>query len=217
MGQNENLHSMHEEKTLKAKVLVFTPVNPTRPFYERLQKLHDLNVSQNDPRLFKYVKKVCCLPAAQQASAQLRGVNVCREYNNVYNRYKKDFDYICKWDDDIILPPNILNACINLLEDDIELGGVGLFQEEYGAPNILMTDALKDGWYGAFSRFYMYDMNLWGEIPIDEKRGDPDNAFQIKIEAKKEVLDVRSIHLDHRAFTDKQYKVFLDLASFIVY
>ena len=199
----------------KPRILVFTPVNPTRPFYERLQKLHDKNVAQNNVH-YKYVKRQCLLPHREQQSAQLRGVNVCRVFNEVYKKYK-NYEFICKWDDDIILPQNILRACLTIFDQDPKIVGVGLFQEEYGAPNILMTDQLKDGWYGAFSRFYMYRNREWGIIPIDVKRGDPDNAFQISsVGGKKEVLDVPSIHLHHRVFTDKQYKVLLDIATFML-
>lgn len=201
----------------KRPFLIFTPVNPTRPFYERLRQLHRANVAQNIPKFYNYIEKEVVLPAHQQKSPQLRGVNVCRNFNMIYRKYAKDCQYICKWDDDILLPPGIINACRQVFEDDKDIVGVGLFQEEYGAPQILMTDTVKDGWYGAFSRFYCYRVNSWGLIPIDEKRGDPDNAFQKNIVGKKFVLDVPNVHLDHRYCTEKQYKVFLDITNFFAF
>ena len=198
---------------MRARILVFTPVNPTRPFYERLNRVHDRNVAQNSCR-YKYVKRQCLLSYKEQQSAQLRGVNVCRVFNEIYNKYR-DYEFLCKWDDDIVLPPNTLNACLQIFDDDPEVIGVGLFQEEYGAPNILMCDQLADGFYGAFSRFYMYRTRVWGNITIDVLRGDPDNAFQIALPGKKVILELPSLHLHHRVFSDKQYKVFIDLADYI--
>ena len=198
----------------KRAFLVFTPVNPTRPFYERLRTLHQRNVAQNAAKLYRYIEREVVSVGKLQNSGVFRGQNVCREFNEVYEKYGKDHKFICKWDDDIILPPNILNACRVVFDDDPEVVGVGLFQEEYGAPNILMTEPVKDGWYGAFSRFYCYRINKWGRIPIRDQSGDPDNAFQKEIKGKKHVIDVPNIHLDHRCFTDRQYKVLLDTATF---
>ena len=195
--------------------LVFTPVNPTRPHHERLNILHRYNVHQNHGAAFDYVEKQVRLPATQQAIPVLRGRHVIEVFNEVYKKNKGKYRYICKWDDDVILPRNILNMCRKTFDDDPETKGVGLFQETYGAPNILMANPMSEGWYGAFSRFYCYDMKVWGEIPL-EYHGDPDNAFQVGLNVKKQVLDVPSIHLDHRCMTEKQYKVALDIASFIV-
>lgn len=204
-------------KSSSKAFFVFTPINPTRPFYERLNILHKRNVDQNFRSSYNYYEKEVVLPPSQQCKPQLRGVNVCREFNEAVRKHAKTAKYICKWDDDIILPPNILNSCRSILEDDPDIIGCGLFQEDYGAPNILMTNKLEDGFYGAFSRFYVYRADVWGQIPINEMRGDPDNAFQIGLQGKKHILNISSIHLNHRCFTDQQYKVLLDMATFFTF
>jgi len=196
---------------------VFTPVNPTRPYYERLNILHKRNVDQNFRNLYHYYQKEVVLPPSQQCKPQLRGVNVCREFNEAIRKHAKGCQYICKWDDDIILPPNVLNSVRQIFDDDPDVIGVGLFQEDYGAPNILMANQLSDGFYGAFSRFYCYRAGCWKQIPINEKRGDPDNAYQIGLNGKKHILELPSIHLNHRVFTDNQYKVLLDMANFFCF
>ena len=95
-----------------------------------------------------------------------------------------------------------------------------MFQEGYGAPNILKIAPVKDGWYGAFSRFYIYRMSAWGVVPVTlgGGRGDPDNDYQKKLKGKKVILDVPSVHLDHRACKGNNplYKVLLDLAEYMV-
>lgn len=213
---------------IKKEILVFTPVNPLRPHVDRLRKIHRYNVlSQNDQSLFTYIEEECVLPSALQKQGIYRGQNVIREFNNVYQANKHDYDYICKWDDDIILPSNILE----FTRDKIVSGhavGCGLFQEDYGAPTILMVNKRKEGFYGAFSRFYMYRMDKWGKVPCEMggPRGDPDNAYQVRIQGKKLILECWSLHLDHRAiplnkdqpYQDRYslYRVMLDWIGFVL-
>ena len=207
---------------MKKLVCVYTPMNPMRPHYGRLKKLHERNVAQNDRELFDYYSEEVMLPLREQKSPILRGRNVIRAFNDFYERVKDDYQFICKWDDDMIMPPDIIKTCYKILKHseykmkEIKIIGCGLFQEDYGAPNILMHPT--DGWYGAFSRFYMYRMDVWGVIPIDFRSGDPDNDYQRTLKGNKHILDVPSIHLDHRAFPGRkdEYRVVMDVASFFI-
>ena len=167
-----------------------------------------------------YVEKECLLPSNMQKEGLYRGQNVIRGFNEAYRRHKNKYKYICKWDDDIVLPAGILQRCLQIFAGNKECVGVGLFQEAYGAPNILKINPVKDGWTGAFSRFYIYKMDSWGTVPVvvGGSSGDPDNAFQQKLEGKKVILEVPSIHLDHRACKGNKdlYKVILDLAEYML-
>ena len=206
---------------MKKLVAVYTPMNPMRPHYGRLKKLHERNVAQNDSSLFNYFSEEVMLPLREQKNPVLRGRNVIRHFNLFYERVKADYAYICKWDDDMVMPPDIIKECYKILKHseytmDETFIGVGLYQEDYGAPNILMKP--EDGWYGAFSRFYMYRMDVWGCIPVDFRSGDPDNDYQRTLKGNKRILDIPTIHLDHRAFPENKemYRVVVDVASFFV-
>ena len=176
-------------------------------------------LEQNDGSLFDYMEKECLLPSNMQKEGLYRGQNVIRNFNSVFAKFKDKYKYICKWDDDIVMPAGILQRCLQIFRDE-RCVGVGLFQEAYGAPNILKINPVKDGWTGAFSRFYIYKMDSWKTIPvvIGGSSGDPDNAFQQKLEGKKVILDVPSIHLDHRACKGNNdlYKIVLDMAQFFL-
>lgn len=216
---------------MKKPILIFTPHNPLRPFAERLIKLHRKNVEMNDSDLYDYIERECVLPTAMQKEGLYRGQNVIVNFNEVYHKNKGEYEFICKWDDDIILPPNILEHCYYLFRIPCTQNnwrpqstiGVGLFEEDYGAPNILMVNQ-RDSFYGAFSRFYIYRMEIWREIPVNigSPRGDPDNAFQINLQGKKCILNTWSIHLDHRAINPHPtygyawYKTQLEIAEVIV-
>ena len=202
------------------KILVFTPVNPLRPFAEKLNKLHRINVlGQNDTTLFDYIEKECLLPSNMQKEGLYRGQNIIRNFNESYIRFRNEYEFICKWDDDIILPAAILQRCLHIFRDTKNVG-VGLFQEAYGAPNILKIAPVKDGWYGAFSRFYIYRMEAWSNIPVvlGSSSGDPDNPFQRGIKGIKHILDCHNVHLDHRACGNNigLYKIILDLAEYML-
>jgi hypothetical protein len=200
-------------------VLVFTPVNPLRPSVERLLDIHRYNVlDQNDNSLFHYVERECLLPSQMQSQGLYRGQNVVGEFNKVYSEHKHlNYRYICKWDDDVLLPPDIIYKTMNTIADN-HLIGTGLFQEDYGAPNIVMVHPRETSFYGAFMRFYMYRMAKWGEVPVNlgSSSGDPDNAYQIRLKGKKEPLKTWSVHLDHRACkgNDDLYRLLLDWVSF---
>jgi len=219
--------------------MIYTPVNPTRPFVGRLRRLHRFNVEQNDQKLFDYMEEEVVLHPNLQKEGLWRGQNVIQHFNDFYDQVKHDYEFIGKWDDDIVLMPGIIGRVLKLFEDE-SLIGVGLFQEDYGAPNILMTDPLHpnsddkpSGWYGAFSRFYVYRMKVWGRIPVEapwlhgpqpetvrgEHSGDPDNEFQIRLKGKKHILNEAYIHIDHRALGEKAhetYGLWVDLAYFLL-
>ena len=215
---------------MKKLVAVYSPMNPARPSYGRLKRLHEANVEQNDPSLFDYFSEEVLLHPNYHKHGLWRGQNVVHHFNQFYERVKHDYLYICKWDDDIILPPSIIDKCIWKLENSGYLG-IGLFQEDYGKPNVLLENSLETGWYGAFSRFYMYRMDAWSKIPVEtpwltgespniegHHSGDPDNSFQISLKGNKHILDVPSIHLDHRAFPNRnnEYRVMMDVAGFFI-
>ena len=201
-------------------ILVFTPINPLRPFSEKLGCLHRHNVlGQNDTTLFDYVEQECLLPSNMQKEGLYRGQNVVRNFNEVYVRNKDKYKFICKWDDDIVMPAGTIQRCLQIFRDE-KCIGVGLFQENYGAPNILKINPVKEGWTGAFSRFYIYRMEAWGVVPVilGSSSGDPDNKYQRSINGTKHILDCVNIHLDHRACGNNPalYKVLLDLAEYMV-
>ena len=210
-------------------ILIFTPVNPTRPFYEQLGELHKLNVQdsikfceiQYEDYGVEYIEKECLLPHSMQSRGIYRGQNIIRNFNMVYKSQGENYRFICKWDDDVLLPPTLLYRAVKVIEES-QAVGAGLLQENYGAPNILMVNPKRDGFNGAFQRFYIYKTKVWKEVPVvmGSASGDPDQPFQKTIKGKKIVLDTPSIHLDHRAcFYGKKtnrdlYKVLLDLAYF---
>ena len=210
------------------EIIVFTPVNPLRPFAERLKRLHHYNVMQNDTKLYDYEEVECVLPSSLQKEGLYRGQNVIVEFNECYVRNQSKYNYICKWDDDFVLPSDILQRCLKIFRDEGCIG-VGMFQESYGSANILKVNAVSEGWTGAFSRFYIYRMKDWNIVPVilGSSSGDPDNAFQKTLDGAKYILNVPSIHLDHRCCkrpdmtsggytTHDIYKVFLDMAEFLV-
>jgi len=189
-----------------------------RPHVDKLRKLHRFCVSQNDPRQFDYIERECVLPSIEQKEGFNRGRNIIQEFNLVYTKHKNNYRYICKWDDDIILPPNILNKTRQTIIENNAIGA-GLFCVDYGRPTILMTNKYKDGFHGAFQRFYIYRMENWGKVPLLQ-RGDPDQPFQRTLKGRKTILTSRVIHLDHRACPPTNnhalYSVILDLASWMV-
>jgi len=209
---------------MKKLLAVYTPINPTRPWVGRLRKLHERNVQQNDSSLFDYFSEEVLLPPRLQKEGLFRGQNVIKHFNQFYMRVKNDYEFICKWDDDIILKRDILAFAVSFFDRDPDLIGVGLFQEDYGKPFVLLEDPLElkgdkpRGWYGAFSRFYMYRMDVWDVIEIKDKSGDPDNNFQLHLKGNKHILDVPSIHLDHRALAgnNEAYRVLIDFAAFFM-
>ena len=210
-------------------LLIFTPINPTRPFVEELTELHRLNVQDSIKyceKQFKdygvdYVEKECLLLPSMQNRGQCRGQNVIKNFNRVYEEKGADYRYLCKWDDDILLPPRMLYRAIELMERERAVG-VGLLQENYGAPTILMVNQRKDGFIGSFQRFYIYKVKVWGSVPctLGGITGDPDQPYQQSIQGKKIVLNTPCIHIDHRScFHGKVmkrdlYKVLLDLSYF---
>lgn len=218
---------------MKRALAVYTPVNPIRPFAWKLRDIHHFNVyDMNDRSLFDYEEEEVLLQHNLQKEGLWRGQNVVHHFNQFYERVRGKYEFICKWDDDMVLPKNIIRDCLRIFRKEPEVIGVGLFQEDYGAPIILMNEPRKEGWYGAFSRFYIYRMSVWGTVPVEcpwlygetpetvrgEHSGDPDNSFQIAIKGEKRILEIPSIHLDHRVFSGDRgygdYRVLLDLAYF---
>lgn len=222
---------------MKSRIALYTPINPRRPHVGLLKQIHLANLAQQGCDMY-YEDEEVCLHHNLQKEGLWRGQNVVHHFNQFYLRVKDDYEFIAKWDDDIILPRHTLEKCLRYFEDP-QIVGCGLFQADYGMPTISMTDPLAigdeghpRGWYGAFSRFYIYRMSAWGEIPVEcpwlygpmpetvrgEHSGDPDNAFQITITGRKHILNVPAIHLDHRALrgNDDAYRVFLDFGRFLV-
>lgn len=205
------------------KLLIFTPINPLRPYSEYLNQLHTVNVNENISNCptkysVKYVTEQCVLAHEKQQHGLYRGQNVVRVLNEIYEKYKDKFEYICKWDDDILLPVNTIKDTLNILENGDAIGA-GLFSTQYGAPRILMVDPETIGWTNNFQRFYIYRMNVWGHIETPEPRGDPDQVYQIGLEGKKIQLHIPHVHLDHRACdgNDDLYRVLLDMATWMYY
>ncbi len=207
------------------KLIVFTPVNPIRPFAEYLGFLHNANVYENIMNCpmsydINYVEESVFLPDIRQKQGLYRGQNVVRAFNEVYDKYKEQYEYICKWDDDILLPKDILLKAIDILDTNPEALGCGLFSTQYGAPNILMANQESEGFTNSFQRFYVYRMNVWNHIEIVASgSGDPDQAYQWSLEGKKIRLDIPHVHLDHRACqgNDDLYRVLLDMAYWMYY
>lgn len=226
--RNSETHRITRGIFLK-DLLIFTPVNPTRPFYEQLGELHRLNVEDSIfycKSKFKdygvnYVEKECLLPASMQNRGLYRGQNVIKNFNKIFKSQGAEYRYICKWDDDLLLPPTVLWNTLNLIEKE-QAVGAGILQENYGAPNILMVNPRKNGFIGSFQRFYIYKTKVWKAIPVvmGQASGDPDQPFQRTIKGKKIVVNCPNVHIDHRAcFLGKKtnealYKVMLDLAYF---
>lgn len=166
----------------------------------------------------KYVTEQCVLAHDKQKEGIYRGQNVIRVFNEVYEKFKDKFEYICKWDDDILLPVNALSDTLNILESE-DAVGAGLFSTQYGAPQILMANQETLGWTNNFQRFYIYRMSSWGNIDNKDARGDPDQAFQARLIGKKIQLHMPHVHLDHRCTNgnDDLYRVFLDMAYWMYF
>lgn len=200
--------------------MIFTPINPLRPYAEYLNQLHTANVNENIGQCLvswniKYVTEQCVLRGQRQESGVQRGQNVVRTLNEVYDKYKDKFEYICMWHDDILLPVNTIKDTLEVL-DRTGAVGAGLWSSQYGAPNILMIDQESQGFTNSFQRFYVYRMSNWGNILIGE-HGDPDQYFQKDIEGQKIELHIPHVHLDHRATRDNDdlYRVLLDMANWM--
>lgn len=209
----------------KKHLFIYTPHNPTRPSAEKLLALHNLNLAQNNRELFDYEAEEVVLPLTMQNIAYERGRNVVRAWQRTISSHM-DYKYIGKWDDDVILPPNTIQQCLIMLDND-QCDGVGIFEEDYGAPNILAVNQCSQGWDGAFSRFYIYKTRLWRQfvtnpewVPERGKRCDGDNPYQREVlaSARKHVLNIPSIHLDHRCLAEpREYKVLIELAMFLLH
>lgn len=204
-------------------LLVFTPTNPLRPHHHKLIKLHRMNINQNNPGIFDYIEKECVLPTKQQKSGLKRCRNWVNQMNQVFKKEGKKYRYFCKWDDDMLMPPNILHTCIKRLEEDSAESpegenalGIGCFHPDYGKSAMLMTHP-EEAFYGAFHRFFIYHSDVWGIVPTLEQ--DPQQVFQTKIEGKKLILNDFHLHLDHRAIPESKeyifYRLMLDFISFI--
>ena len=205
------------------KILVYTPMNPTRPYAEYLEILHTQNVEENLVNLpirwkSKYVSEQVVYVDSRQESGVCRGKHVIESFNQVYEKYKDRYEYICKWDDDLLLPERGLMEVLRLLEKDTEAIGAGLFSTQYGAPNILMANQETEGFTGAFQRFYVYRMSVWGHIQVEGRSGDPDQNYQWQLTGKKIQVEMPHIHLDHRCMpNDNLYRVLLDVAYWVYF
>jgi len=136
-----------------------------------------------------------------------RGIHVIEEFNKVFRKYGKRYEYVCKWDDDLLLIESAVKKTLMLLDKDQDAVGAGLFSSQYGAPFILMANQETQGFRGAFQRFYVYRTKNWGEVDVkyDGVSGDPDQAHQEFLEGRKIQLHFPHVHLDHRAVPNDNF------------